>query len=273
MDSAGCFCLIVGLAAPSAEPFSRGGDMHGGMPRRTCHARDCDCRPAHEYRLDGRETAARLCAHHDERVRDYYAVDLATRACPVCGEQFTAAEIKLRQGDTRAVYHHGDRGICREEVTREPGTVHLDDYRPLRAFNAHRARLCHYCPHMDCPGASSADDRAACSTLSWWLAGKIDLAQAVQAKRGQQQRHERTDEFRDWVFHQVTDANGVTLDEAETDRDYEKRRDAGEFAAVVAKGTDARKAKREMEQELWVHIPGPLCGRIEEKREELVVEN
>lgn len=106
-----------------------------------------------------------------------------------------------------------------------------------------------------------------------WRLGELSLDDAVRAKHRQNARHERTEDFRQWVFDALTDELYIP-----NDWRYEARSEIASFAAAVAKGRDAFEARREAGfDDGWTighyvveELPDDLCRRIKTKREKLV---
>jgi predicted RNA-binding protein with TRAM domain len=125
------------------------------------------------------------------------------------------------------------------------------------------SELCQYCPNEDCPGCYQKNSKHACVTMKKWRNNQLDLVEAIRRKRNQNDRHEKTDEFREWVFEQVMrEQLGYDWEEK---ADYSMKKDAGTFASRVAKGDDPYKA----DEGLWVHIPDSLARKISERQPDL----
>lgn len=135
------------------------------------------------------------------------------------------------------------------------------------------SELCQYCPNEDCPGTYEASSDLACRTLKKWRQDKFTLAEAVRRKRRHEERHNRTDEFRSWVFNTLY--TELTLAD---DQWSDAHSELTSFAARVAKGQTAFGARRrcgdddgyQIGEAVLDPVSDDLCTRIEEKRHDLV---
>lgn len=120
------------------------------------------------------------------------------------------------------------------------------------------SELCQYCPHFDCPGCYRKDAGHACLTMRSWREGEIELEEAIDAKYYQHSRHERTDELRDKVFHQIM--------RQQYEESYEVKSAAGDFASLVLKGVNPFVARKKFLGKP-VKIPRGLAKSIKKRVE------
>lgn len=134
------------------------------------------------------------------------------------------------------------------------------------------AELCQYCPNFECPGAYQRTANHACYTMKDWRLDELSLEDAISAKYRQNARHERTDEFREWVFETLTSELYIP-----DDWRYETRSEMASFAAAVAKGRTAFEARQQfglddgktIGQYVLTELSDDLCNRIESQRDAL----
>lgn len=134
--------------------------------------------------------------------------------------------------------------------------------------------LCQYCPNDECPGTYSASSDVACKTLKKWRQDRISLEEAVRAKYRHAERHQKTDEFREWVVSLLSDV--LTLDQQNKDR---AKAEVASYAACIAKGQTAFGArtncgpddeKYRIGEAVLDPVTDSLCETIEQKRNELL---
>ncbi len=133
--------------------------------------------------------------------------------------------------------------------------------------------LCQYCPNDECPGTYSASSDVACKTLKKWKQDRVSLEDAVRAKYRHEERHETTDEFREWVVTMLSET--LTLDsENEEKANYE----LASYAACIAKGQTAFGArnncgpddkKYRIGEAVLDPVTDSICEIIEQKRDEV----
>ena len=125
------------------------------------------------------------------------------------------------------------------------------------------SELCQYCPNDDCPGCYQKNSKHACVTMKKWRNNELDLVEAIRRKRNQNERHEQTDEFREWVFEQVMrERLGYDW---EKQANHQMKKNAETFASRVAKGKDPYNS----DEGLALHIPDSLAREISKRQPEL----
>lgn len=98
------------------------------------------------------------------------------------------------------------------------------------------SELCQYCPNESCEGFYRKDAKYACLTFKSWREGSLSLEHAIKIKYKQSKRHDKTDEYRDWVYDILvgnTDATEYAQDYMDN---YESKSAAGDLATDLIKG-------------------------------------
>lgn len=116
------------------------------------------------------------------------------------------------------------------------------------------SKLCQYCPNEKCEGCLRKDSSTACLTMKEWRNGQKSLEDSIETKYYQNERHKKTDEFREWVFQRVLKVQGI--------EDYETKSLVGTFTSEVAKGENPFSLR----SEFYLHLPDSICKEIEERR-------
>lgn len=135
------------------------------------------------------------------------------------------------------------------------------------------SRLCMQCPNFnqnypdkgegDCKGFYIRDAENACKTFKSWKGGKLTFKEALQAKRRQHRRHNRTDRFRSRTFELI-----IKYQKPQVDKHIKKQ--AENLASRIAKGANAFKELPKAKETSNLYLPRKLCRAIEENRHRLV---
>lgn len=135
------------------------------------------------------------------------------------------------------------------------------------------SKLCMNCPNWNenwpgegegnCKGYYYWDDEGACRTFRSWRGGKLSLREAIEAKKRQHKRHQRTDGFRKEIQSKILEYQGGP-------QDGFMRKRAEDMATRIAKGENAFSVFKEATNRNNFYLPKKLSIAIEEKRQRYV---
>ncbi|MFP4589689.1 MAG: hypothetical protein ACOCZX_02905 [Candidatus Bipolaricaulota bacterium] len=135
------------------------------------------------------------------------------------------------------------------------------------------SRLCMHCPNYNpdwpndgegkCRGYYLREAQGACLTFKSWKGGKLTFPEAVEAKKSQFRRHNRTDRFREETVAMILKY------QEPLDEDYLEKR-ANDLAARIAKGENAYNVFEQAKDCTSLYLPKKLCRAIEENRHRFI---
>jgi len=136
------------------------------------------------------------------------------------------------------------------------------------------SRLCLNCPNFNekwpdegdgtCKGYYSWEAEGACRTFRAWRGGKMSFSEARKAKERQHRRHKNTDFFREKTIDLILRYQGYDDNQDQADRFI--KRQAKTLASRIAKGENAFKVFRDVQEKSSLYLPRRLCTAIEDRR-------